>query len=94
MLRDDVLLRAIERMAEAIGAFLRGETSADELEAEVQATTGLPLGVIDVLPASAIVPPVDDVRVRREKAMAIADALEALGRGEKADSLRAVAATW
>lgn len=88
MLRDDVLLRMIERMAEAVGAYLRGEGSAQQIEQEIQATTGLPLSVIDMLPASQVVPPVDDPRVRRAKALALAEALEALGRERKAEALR------
>jgi hypothetical protein len=88
MLRDDVLLRMIERLAEAVAAYLRGEASADEVEQQIQATTGMPLSAIDLLPPSAIVPPVDDPEVRRAKALALADALEALGRREKAEAVR------
>jgi len=91
MLRDDVLLRMIERLAEAVGAFLAGDGSRSEVQRELQATTGLTLAVIDVLPAEAIVPPVDDRRVWQAKARAIAEALEALGRTDKAAQVRALA---
>jgi len=90
MIRDDILLRQIEQLARLVAALLRGEASQDEVEQELQATTGMPLNVLDVLPAAMIVPPIDDARVRRAKALAIADALEALGRTDKAAAVRAL----
>jgi hypothetical protein len=94
MLRDDVLLRQIEMLAKLVAAFLKQEASSEQVEQELQATTGLPLSVVDMLPAEAVVPPVDDVRVRRAKALAIAEALEALGRERKAEAVRAAATRW
>lgn len=89
MLRDDVLLRAIERLAAALGAYLRGDAARTEVEQALQAMTGMPLAALDLLPPDAVVPPIDDPLLRARRAVAIADALEALDRPAAAARLRA-----
>ena len=56
MIRDDYILRIIEQFAEALAAYLRGETVAmDEVIRGAQSRTALPLKLVATLGFPALV---------------------------------------
>lgn len=92
MQQQDWLLRIIEQIAEAIGAYLRGE-DRQQLEDAVQELAGLSLEQLDRMPAPLLV---RMVRARPDGAerrlAALADVLDALGEAAQAtDPERAAA---
>lgn len=94
MLRDDLFLRQIEHLADLVRAFLKGQENGERIEWQLEVDSGLTMADFAALPPHAIVPPLDDVWLRRNRAVGIADALHALGWIDKARRILDVAATW
>jgi len=92
MLRDDFLMRTIRQLAEVIAriAGLRKEGKHDEataaLEAAYHSHVGMPKAMIDKLDAATVA-----ATFGGEKSMIIAALLDAEGRSERANEIRAAA---
>jgi hypothetical protein len=95
MYRDeDVLLRSIRKLAEAIARWTIGARPAQaEIDATVREATGLSLSTLDVLPPEALVGAFGADDLGRARLAAIADLLAALAEpGPAGESRRAKAA--